>query len=114
MKTYVSQIRSYSDLSLDVALEVNEVTKRIRLRGERKMDNIFDIGLSYDGSYSVLVEWQGLGFLWEVVSKIRDDAPKFPGGKLKRTKLLASVQKELRSLRGMRLRWMFNAWHLFH
>lgn len=71
---------------------------------ELEMDNILDIAPLNDGSYSVLVEWQGLGSSSsEAVSKMNEDTTEFLKGKLKRTRLPAPVRKDLRNLCGLRL-----------
>lgn len=49
VKTHVSRMRPYSDSSLAV-MKLKAVASRIRLLGELKMDGIFDIGPSGNGS----------------------------------------------------------------
>ena len=77
VKTHVSRMRPYADTSLDVTVELKETASRIRQQGEHKMEDVLDIGPQDDGSYSVLVDWEGLGQTWELVSKIYEDAPNF-------------------------------------
>ena len=103
VKTHVSRMRLYSDATLNVTVELKEVAARIRFQGELKMEDVLDIGPLDDGTYSVLVDWQGLGPSWESVSKIYEDAPKYLEGKLKRMGLPDDVKKDLRKIYGMRL-----------
>ena len=84
IKTHVSRMRLSSDATLNVTMELKEVAARIRFQGELKMEGVLDIGPLDVVTYSVPVDWQGLGPSWESVSKIYDDAPKYLVGTLER------------------------------
>ena len=86
-------------------MEIKEVAGRTRLRGEHKKhksEDVLDIGPLDDVRYSVLVDWEGLGQMWERCPRSTRMPPSYwresyrERGKRQR-------KKELRTIYGMRI-----------
>ena len=98
LEVHITRMRPYTNALINVTAELKEIFNNLKSQGELDMERIEAVYLVANSrEYVVKVKWVGLDeneTIWEIVSTIYTDAPKYVVAQLRKLRLTKEVRDD--------------------